>query len=178
MQQLADEEGVSINITVFESNERAGGRTLTVDAFDDPLQPVELGASIFIRANAILYDAVSEFGLAVIGTRDVEGSLVVWDGELFRFEQIDNSWWSYVKLFWKYGLAPYKTKKLVDSTVAQFLEIYNAPHFPFKSLTQAAIDLDLVKLTGVTGEQFLEDSGVRSLPFYFTRLDNVLTLQF
>ncbi|PKS07160.1 hypothetical protein jhhlp_005760 [Lomentospora prolificans] len=163
LRRFADEEGIPINITIFESREHAGGRARTVNAYDDPLQPVEQGASIFIRVNTILYDATQEFGLPLVGDDNgVEETLVIWDGENFRYEQKDSSskWWSYVKLFWKYGMAPLKTKKLVDSTINRFLEMYSEPHFPFKSLTQTAIDLDLVKLTGITGGQFLQESGI------------------
>lgn len=129
---------------------------------------MEQGASIFVRVNTILYDAVQEFGLQLVNDDDsVEERLVIWDGETFRYEQNEGSskWWNYAKLFWKYGMTPLKAKGLVDSTISRFLELYDEPHFPFTSLTQAAIDLDLVKLTGITGGQFLQESGVSfSLP--------------
>ncbi|CAI4214696.1 unnamed protein product [Parascedosporium putredinis] len=163
LRRFAEDEGVPINVTIFESRGRAGGRTRTVNVYDDPLQPVEQGASIFVRVNTILYDAVQEFGLQLVKDDDgVEERLVIWDGETFRYEQNEGSskWWNYAKLFWKYGMTPLKAKRLVDSTIGRFLELYDEPHFPFTSLTQAAIDLDLVKLTGITGGQFLQESGI------------------
>lgn len=153
-----------MNITVFEKSPRIGGRTLTVNPLDNPLGPVELGASIFVEANSILYSAVDEFSLTFANPGDVDGEIVVWDGEKIRYQHSTSSWqwWSYAKLFWKYGLAPYKTQKLVHSIVTRFLDLYKAPHFPFQSLTQRAEELELIKLTGMTGSQFLDESGVSS----------------
>lgn len=151
-----------VNITIFEKSPRIGGRTLTVNALGDPLEPTELGASIFVEVNSILYSAVDEFGLKFKDVGNVDGDLGIWDGETFRYHQshTTSKWWTYAKLFWKYGLAPYKTQKLVHGVVARFLEMYKAPHFPFRSLTQKAEELELTKLTGMTGNQFLEESGV------------------
>lgn len=154
-----------MNITIFEKSSRIGGRTLTVNALDNPLEPVELGASIFVEVNSILYSAVDEFSLTFANPGDVDGDLAIWDGENIRYQLSGSSWkwWSYAKLFWKYGIAPYKTQKLVHSVVGRFLEMYKAPHFPFKSLTQTAEDLELTKLTGMTGSQFLDENDVCSL---------------
>jgi len=38
--------------------------------------------------------------------------------------------------------------------------MYDAPVFPFRSLTQVALDLGLVDVTAVTGEEFLSNNGV------------------
>jgi len=94
--------------------------------------------------------------------------LAVWDGDRFKFQQSYQSWnwWNLAKLFWKYGLAPYRTQKLVDQMVATFLNLYKEPHFPFRSLTTAAFDLDLTSLTGQTGEQFLSENKVRGNAFH------------
>ena len=136
-----------------------------MNALGDPLEPVELGASIFVEVNSILYSAVDEFGLTLADPGDVEGELAIWDGEEFRYRQPQSSWrwWTYAKLFWKYGLAPYNTQKLVHGVIGRFLRLYEAPHFPFRSLTEKAEELELTKLTGVTGSQFLDASGVSSL---------------
>lgn len=155
-----------MNITVFEKTHRIGGRTLTVAAFDNPLEPVELGASIFIKENHILLNATRDFELAVkepeSGSAEVLG---IWNGEEFLFTQNENSygWWNYAKLFWKYGMAPYKAQKLIKSTVANFLQLYQEPHFPFESLTQRALELGLLDITTVTGAEFLASHDVRAL---------------
>ncbi|KAM0327236.1 hypothetical protein ACHAQA_006371 [Verticillium albo-atrum] len=160
LQKFADEDGSLVNITVFERTDRIGGRTLTVNPYDNPADAVELGASIFVDANFILINATREFDLTLKDPEAGSGeTLGIWDGEKFVFTQNDSSWgwWNLAKLFWKYGTVPYKAQKLVKSTVATFLQIYEAPYFPFRSLTQVVQDLDLLKITGITGTQFLAE---------------------
>ncbi|KAI1344507.1 Prenylcysteine oxidase [Xylariaceae sp. FL0016] len=161
LHKFAEQEGIAINLTVFEKTERIGGRTLTVNVYDNPLDPVELGASIFVEVNHILYNASNEFGLALKDPgSDEDGLLGIWDGKKFVYSQdsASSGWWNLAKLFWRYGTAPYYTKQLVDKTVATFLRLYEAPNFPFKSLTERTIDLGLVKITGLTGQQFLAEN--------------------
>ncbi|KAM0634131.1 hypothetical protein ACHAPW_002673 [Verticillium nonalfalfae] len=167
LSKFAEEDGSLVNITVFERTDRIGGRTLTVNAYDSPSEPIELGASIFVDANYILINATREFNLALKDPESGSGeTLGIWDGEKFVFIQDDRSWgwWNLAKLFWKYGTAPYKAQNLVKSTVAAFLQIYEAPHFPFQSLTQVAQDLGLLKITGITGTQFLAENEVSMAP--------------
>ncbi|KAI2465953.1 prenylcysteine oxidase [Annulohypoxylon bovei var. microspora] len=161
LRKYAKEEGIDVNITIFEKTSHIGGRTLTVNVYDDPVSPVELGASIFVEVNHILYNASKEFNLLLKnpGT-DEDGLLGVWDGKSFVYTQDSESWgwWNLAKLFWKYGTAPYYTHRLVQETVATFLKLYQAPYFPFRSLSTRAYELGLVKTTGSTGEQFLEEN--------------------
>ncbi|KAI2635782.1 prenylcysteine oxidase [Hypomontagnella submonticulosa] len=161
LRKYAEQEGLAVNITIFEKTGRIGGRTLTLNVYDDPLSPVELGASIFVEVNHILFNATKEFNLPVTdpGT-DEKGLLGVWDGESFVYTQDSESWgwWNLAKLFWKYGSSPYYTHRLVQDTIATFLELYKAPHFPFRSLSTRAYELGLVKITGVTGQQFLAEN--------------------
>jgi prenylcysteine oxidase/farnesylcysteine lyase len=163
LRRYADESGIAINVTLFEKTDRIGGRTLTVNIYDDPTEPVELGASIFVDVNYILSNATRDFGLQVKspGT-DNDSLLGVWDGDSFVYTQDSNTWdWvNFARLFWKYGTAPYRTHKLVQSTVATFLKLYEEPFFPFRSLSTRAFQLDLVKVTGMTGRQFLAANNV------------------
>ena len=139
-----------------------------MNVYDDPLTPVELGASIFIEANHILFNATRAFNPATDdpGTNE-DGDLAIWDGYHFRYRQSGGSlgWWELAKLFWKYGTAPYYTKKLTDQTIATFLRLYDEPNFPFRSLSERAYELGLTKITGVTGEQFLAENKVRHVFF-------------
>jgi prenylcysteine oxidase / farnesylcysteine lyase len=54
LSQFAAQAGVLVNLTVFEKTERVGGRSLTVNVYDNPLEPTELGAAVFIEKNHIL----------------------------------------------------------------------------------------------------------------------------
>ncbi|KAI1121759.1 prenylcysteine oxidase [Nemania abortiva] len=158
LHKYANESDIAINVTVFEKTGRIGGRTLTVNVYDDPFEPIELGASIFVDVNYILSNATRDFNLTVKDPGAEEGGLLgIWDGESFVYTQNTNSWdWvNLARLFWKYGTAPYYTHKLVQGTVATFLKLYEEPFFPFRSLSARAFQLDLAKITGVTGRQFL-----------------------
>ena len=86
-------------------------------------------------------------------------ALGVWDGEEFVVK-MSSGWWDTAKLLWKYGLAPIKTMRLMKKVVGKFLEMYDAPLFPFEDLTQVARAQGLLDVTAATGEQYLEDNGI------------------
>jgi prenylcysteine oxidase/farnesylcysteine lyase len=163
LEQFASKAGVPINVTVFERNSYIGGRTTTVNAYDNPSLPVELGASIFVEVNAILKNASASFGLRPKEyAADNAEILGIWNGQTFVYQQKDGGWyyWDLAKLFWKYGFAPMRTQKLMKATVGKFLKLYEAPFFPFRSLSDRALDLDLTSATSMTGEQLLAENNV------------------
>lgn len=141
-----------------------GGRATTVNAYNNPLEPVELGASIFVDVNTILKNASETFGLKPKNSTETEDddALGIWNGEKFVFTQKAGSWyyWDVAKMFWKYGFAPIRTQKLTKAAFGKFMKLYQAPFFPFRSLTERAIDLDLISMTTVTGRQYLESNNV------------------
>ena len=104
---------------------------------------------------------------AVTGIRELstEGPVLgIWNGKDFIYTQNSGgSWWDTAKLFWKYGLAPLKTVKLMKATVGKFLKMYEEPYFPWKSLSQVAYELGLTAVTASTGEQFLDQNGIGKL---------------
>ncbi|EHK43940.1 hypothetical protein TRIATDRAFT_127733 [Trichoderma atroviride IMI 206040] len=166
LRQYAEEAGVKVNITIFEKTDRIGGRTLTVNAHDDPSQPVELGASIFVAVNHILYNGTKNFNLSIGSNYRVAESqadvTAIWDGESFVYETTDGTawWWDAGKLWWRYGMSPYRAVNLVKEVVGKFLKLYEQPYFPFRSLTARTYELGLVEITGVTGEQFLAQNKI------------------
>lgn len=177
MRKFADESGLDINITVFEKSGRVGGRTTTVNAYDDPLQPVELGASIFVEVNEILKNATETFGLRPRESEsEVSEFLGIWNGESFVFTQVSSGyyWWDTAKILWKYGLAPIRTMRLMRQTVGRFLKLYKPPFFPFRSLSDRVEELDLVSVVSVTGEQYLTANKVSVLGQEWTELSNEL----
>lgn len=165
LQQFALEAGVPINITVFERNSSIGGRCTTVNAYGNPLYPVELGASIFVETNAILKNASELFGLRPKDSDTNSAEILgIWNGKTFVYQQKDSGWyyWDIAKLLWKYGFAPMRAQKLMKATVGKFLKMYQAPFFPFRSLSDRALDLDLTPITAMTGSQLLEENNVSS----------------
>ena len=159
---------MAASIDVYERDTHVGGRSTTINAWNDAQFPVELGASIFVAVNHILANASRDFGLRA-ATRSVHDSaampdLGIWDGSQFVFTMAkEDGWWDFAKLFWRYGYAPVKANSLMKETVGKFLDMYEAPVFPWKSLTQAVMEVGLVEATGVTGEQYLKHKGVGDL---------------
>ncbi|KAG9636680.1 putative prenylcysteine lyase, partial [Aureobasidium melanogenum] len=167
LRKYSQERGIPLNITVYERDGHIGGRSTTVGVYGDEQNPVELGASIFVEVNHNLVDAAKEFNLSTSGIRELstEGPVLgIWNGRDFVYMQSSGgSWWDTAKLFWRYGLAPLKTVKLMKATVAKFLKMYEEPYFPWESLSQVAYELGLTAATASTGEQFLDQNGIGKL---------------
>lgn len=174
-----------VEITIFDSNTYIGGRTTTVNAFEDKNYPVELGASIFVKINHILYNATRDFGLSTAAkiyqaADDSKYDLGIWDGTDFVYKAESDGdddddggnksswrgWWDIAKLLWKYGLAPIKTQRATKTAVGKFLEFYNEPWFPFTSLQDVVHRSGLVQYTNTSGRDLLTQLGVGEL---FTR---------
>ncbi|KAK5800261.1 hypothetical protein VI817_002473 [Penicillium citrinum] len=169
LRKLASKAGVPLNITIYERASYIGGRSTTVNAFEDPAYPIELGASIFVQVNANLLNASRDFGLNVRSAdyarpKEAADSIGIWDGTQFVFTlKNEYSWWNIGRLFWRYGLAPLRTQNLMKSIVGRFLRLYEEPIFPFQSLTEAAAEVDLLDSTSTTGAYFIENNNIGKL---------------
>ena len=168
LRQYAESVQTPVEITVFERASYVGGRSTTVDVFDNPAYPVELGASIFVSANYNLVNASRDLGLISRGAssaqpKESEDSIGIWDGKKFVVSlQNTSSWWNIGKILWRYGLAPIRAQSLMKSTVKKFLRLYEEPMFPFRSLSSAVEALGLLDATASPGEVFLEKNGISS----------------
>ncbi|KAK6349951.1 hypothetical protein TWF696_006207 [Orbilia brochopaga] len=164
LRDYADKHDLPVNTTVYERNNHIGGRTTTVNAYDDPAEPVEVGGSIFVKVNRNLYEAAKLFELPIsdydTGSADGADQIGVWDGQQFVITIHDGGWWETIKMLWKYGMSPMRLQGLVKKTVGQFLKMYDEPVFPWKSLTQTAMDLDLLPATSVSGLEFLKANSI------------------
>ena len=157
----------AVNITVYERSHYVGGRSTTVNVYSDPTEPVELGASIFVKVNKNLVSAAEELGLTIEDSginrpKESPQMLGVWDGKQFVFvqDQGTNAWWDIAKLLWKYGLDPLRTQRLTAKTVGNFLKMYSPPYFPFHSLSEVAHELGLTHATATTGVGFLAQNQI------------------
>lgn len=169
MRKLASKAGIPLNITIYERASYIGGRSTTVNAFEDPAYPIELGASIFVQVNANLLNASRDLGLSVRSAdygrpKETDESIGIWDGTQLVFTlKNDSSWWNIGRLFWRYGLAPLRTQNLMKNIVGRFLRLYEEPIFPFQSLTEAAAEVDLLDATSTTGAYFIEKNKIGKL---------------
>ena len=166
LRKYANSSGVHLDITVFERNPYVGGRSTTVNVFGNPEYPIEVGGSIFVAVNYNLVNATRTLGLNTTADDDddnAEDYVGVWNGSEFVVTLDDSlGWWSIAKLFWRYGLAPIRARLLVKKAVGQFLQMYEPPIFPFKSLSDAADTLGLQSATSLPGSVFLESNRVSS----------------
>jgi prenylcysteine oxidase/farnesylcysteine lyase len=154
-----------VNITVYERNDYIGGRTTTVNVWDQPDFAVELGGSIFVEVNRIMVEAMNHFNLSAasqnLAARLEMPDLGIWNGEEFVLvTRQEDSWWDKAKLLWRYGTAPLWTNRLMKSDVGKFLSMYEQPVFPWKSLSETVESVGLLGATGVTGEQYLKANGI------------------
>ncbi|OOQ86542.1 putative prenylcysteine lyase [Penicillium brasilianum] len=172
LRKLADEAGIPLDVTVYERASYIGGRSTTVNVFDHPAYPIELGASIFVKVNENLVNASRDLGLTVSAAdharpRESDESIGIWDGKQFVFNMKNSySWWNLARLFWRYGMAPLRTQNLMKDIVGKFLRLYEEPLFPFQSLSEAAAAVGLLNATASTGDEFL---AMNSIPSLFSR---------
>ncbi|KAL7275843.1 hypothetical protein RUND412_001188 [Rhizina undulata] len=171
LRKFVEGSNTRVNITLFERRNYIGGRSTTVNVYDDPSEPVELGASIFVAINQNLVNAADEFGLSYSSVnsarpKEADDSFGVYNGSKFVFTQPATSskwdeWLSIGRILYKYGpVAPIRSNKLKDATIGKFLKMYTAPIFPFSSISSAAEELGLLEATGNTGEEFLKKNGI------------------
>ncbi|KAG8624957.1 hypothetical protein KVT40_006708 [Elsinoe batatas] len=170
LRRFADLHSIPVNITIYDRNLTAGGRSTTIHPFTDPSQPaLELGASIFVSVNQIMVNATRDFGLSTarfmgaLSRAEARGTpdLGIWDGEkMVVIMQDESSWWDLGKIVWRYGLAPWKTMKLMRRTVGKFLRMYDDV-FPFLDLGSAVEDVGLLDVVSVTGKGYMERWEIR-----------------
>ena len=77
---------VALEIDVFDRADYVGGwSTVVFPHGNQSLDPVELGASIFVEANKNLWRATQEFNLTRLSFDDDDGTTGFWDGHQFVF---------------------------------------------------------------------------------------------
>ncbi|KAG7929972.1 hypothetical protein KL925_000714 [Ogataea polymorpha] len=138
------------NVTIFEKNSYVGGRATNIN-FDGV--EAELGASMFIEDNRILYNAVGELNLSFANSSSESTSFALWNGESFDYilEPSSNSWVTYLKLVWRFGLYSIAAVKYQQQTAMKtFLTEYYEKYYPLSSLNLVT---DLLKYTSVTAKE-------------------------
>ncbi|KAL5594312.1 uncharacterized protein BROUX77_007659 [Berkeleyomyces rouxiae] len=166
LEKFADEAGIAINITIFEREDRVGGRSKTVNAWDDSSLPFEVGSTMFIPENTILVDAVAQAKLRLKTPEmgETQGEFGVWNGEKFvyqhRLEPTDESLWEKLGRFWQYGFDSRKAQTLVEKKIKLFMKLYSKPYFPFRSLEKVVEGVGLKDVTKMTGPELLSKENI------------------
>ncbi|KAI1792233.1 FAD/NAD(P)-binding domain-containing protein [Ganoderma leucocontextum] len=160
--------GLDVEVDVYDKNAYIGGRSTTVYPYDDPsLEPHELGASIFVKANKNMWRAVDEFGLERVkfDGDDDEGVMGIWDGHEFLLTTggggFYSNWFDKIKILWRYGYqAPTKTQVLVKSMVDKFLTLYEPSPPRWSNITSIVNDLEWTDHTAQTMSEYLDLQGI------------------
>ncbi|KAF9182864.1 hypothetical protein BGZ51_004379 [Haplosporangium sp. Z 767] len=153
---------VNHSITIFEQSDKIGGRC-TAFRVRNPGEKdefVEVGASIFVKVNHNLNDAVKEFGLK---TKPLDNELAaIWNGKEFIFEESQWRFWSVLKGLRRWGLAPLKLQRLLKKSLSNMLQSYKSVE-SFDSIAAFAKRFQLEKAASVFSDIYLEENGIGKL---------------
>ncbi|KAF8634484.1 hypothetical protein AX15_000922 [Amanita polypyramis BW_CC] len=118
--------GLDIEVDIYEQSSYVGGRSTVVYPYGNTsLPPLELGASIFVKANKNLWRATEEFNLTRCGFQGESDEVGIWDGENIVIS-FGNSWLDTLRLIWRYGLSPQRLQSIVDDLLKKFYTLYDA----------------------------------------------------
>ncbi|GME77895.1 unnamed protein product [Ambrosiozyma monospora] len=151
--------GHNVNITIFEQNDHVGGRstTLKLDGHS-----IELGASIFVKDNVILYNALDEFNLFTTADHDDEDGhgdvddddgLGIWNGTAFEYIAFKKSKIPYaglIKFLLHFGpRGVLKTERVRQKAVNDLRLFYDDDvNFPFEDVQFSDLLLSHINETG------------------------------
>lgn len=151
---------------IFENSTYIGGRSTLIYPFDSELfEPIEAGASIFVKSNLNLNKAVKQFKLKLkTFNEDDGGNLGIWDGTEFDFRETGQSWLDTAKMFWRYGRAPYQLNSIKDEMLDRYKSIYdqefitNGPYYNLSAWAEASELSGLLSISG--SKKFIEEQGI------------------
>ncbi|KAJ6574731.1 Prenylcysteine lyase-domain-containing protein [Mycena capillaripes] len=157
--------GVDVGIDVYEKESYVGGRACSTVVFpyeNTSLPAVELGASIFVKANKNMWRAVDEFNLTRRDFRDEKG-MGIWDGEKLLFTASGGwwSWWDSAKALFRYGFqSPRRTQAFVDDMINKFLTLYSPDAPKWQNVTHLSSALGWNELVAQSTSEYLLSEGV------------------
>jgi prenylcysteine oxidase/farnesylcysteine lyase len=147
----------SIDITIFESNNRIGGRLLF-----RKIKPVvvELGGTFFHSMNLNMLDFVEKFSL------DTEEFILpiigVWNGSKFVYKSSSSTLVTNLKLFLRYRLGAIKLLNLLKRAKREVLQVYANNRFDkhYKTCEELFGSPFILDCTKKTLEEVLKENGV------------------
>ncbi|KAL0950719.1 hypothetical protein HGRIS_007495 [Hohenbuehelia grisea] len=153
--------GLDVEIDVYEREGYIGGRSTTIYPYNDrSLQPLELGASLFVEINKNLWRASEEFNLTRRPFREDQPVLGIWDGSevLLALEGNEQDG---AKVVGRYGLASIqKADGLITAVVDKFLTLYSRRFPTWDTIFRLANRLGWVELISQTTDKYFRAAGV------------------
>ncbi|KAJ3489421.1 hypothetical protein NLI96_g2134 [Meripilus lineatus] len=155
--------GLDVEIDVFEREDYVGGRSITVQPYNDSeLEPMELGGSVFVKANKNLWRASDEFGFERFDFEEGSSTMAIWDGTEFLLKmggkgRFYDDWFDSLKVLWRYGYnAPSKTKSLVNNMITQYLTLYSSSTKPFSNISDITDSFEWGHIAAQTTSEYLD----------------------
>ncbi|KAF8349812.1 Prenylcysteine lyase-domain-containing protein [Amanita rubescens] len=152
--------GLDIGVDIYEQSSYVGGRSTVVYPYEnESLIPVELGASIFVKANKNLWRATEEFNLTRRDFKELNYEIGIWDGEAIVVS-FGNSWFDTLKLLWRYGFSPKRMQQLVDDLIKTIITLYDHDSPKWDSIESLADHLRWGPLVQNTTAGYIAPIGV------------------
>ncbi|CAK4077503.1 unnamed protein product [Aphanomyces euteiches] len=165
LRQLLEQGGAkdTTEIHVFEQTGIVGGR---VAVFDHHGQTIEAGGTVFLTNNRYMMEYADLLDLPLRKPGDLLAAnpqMGIFNGEEILFETNANSWYTTLKLLWRYG--PFSLnafQRIVKHLVDQFNRIYDIQlkGHAFTDPVDLLHAIKLYDLTQTTLEQVLLKGGV------------------
>ncbi len=148
-----------MNITIFEANDRIGGRLLA-----RKIEPVmiELGGTFFHTINQNILEFVRKFSLET--EKFVLPVIGVWDGSKFIYKSNKSPLVTNLRLLFRYRLSALRLHYLLKKSKREILKLYTNNHFEFAYKTcEELLNIPfIVALKLKTLENVLLENGVSS----------------
>lgn len=167
--------GLDIDVDVYEAQDYVGGRSTTVYPYGNKsLEPVELGASVYVQANKNMWRATDEFNLTRFDFEDDgadDDAVGIWDGETFPFTMNGGGrfggWLDTARLIWRYGwTSPMRARNIVGDMIKSIVTLYKKDTPVWSDYAQLATNLKWSSILSRTTAEYFEVSGVSPM---FTR---------
>eukprot|EP01095_Lingulamoeba_sp_RSL-Kostka_P010325 TRINITY_DN3699_c0_g1_i1.p1 TRINITY_DN3699_c0_g1~~TRINITY_DN3699_c0_g1_i1.p1 ORF type:complete len:452 (+),score=133.68 TRINITY_DN3699_c0_g1_i1:18-1373(+) len=132
---IRKELGDEVDITLFEKDNRIGGRTenMIYEGFR-----IETGGSIYHEKNKLVADFVEMLNFDAYNPTDgivsPEGKffeddgntlLGIWNGKEAVFQEHPNKYMFYLQFFWRYGYSPISVDGIASDALNKFISIYD-----------------------------------------------------
>ncbi|XP_057319102.1 prenylcysteine oxidase 1-like [Microplitis mediator] len=159
---LSDLLNDNVDIDLFEAD-KIGGRLATLNINDDEY---ETGGSIIHSRNKLMRKFVQ---LLKLEDRAPEQNMIagIWNGDTFVFEESSYQLISLAKLFYRYGLEPFKLHRLINSILDEFDQIYELQNagVGFENITSllAGMNNKFPEMLEISSKDFLLNQGYSSL---------------
>ncbi|CAM9810990.1 unnamed protein product, partial [Laminaria digitata] len=120
---LREALGDEVEIVVFDSANKAGGRT---DHFAYDGRTLETGASVIYTGNAHLFNLTERVNLKRVDAAKQEGPQTgLWDGERFVLTTTERGLANLMRMAWRYGMSLLTLRSMVYDAMAKFERIYD-----------------------------------------------------